>query len=80
MLEGAGDRHLSLHTGADENGTYPCSSRTELFDDISVEVQTDPESMEESDRVCRGRMNSAWCMAGAGFCGDTVSDVRQQDK
>ena len=36
--------------------------------------------MEESDRVCRGRINSAWCMAGAGFCGDTVSDVKQQDK
>ena len=23
VLESTGDRHLSLHTGTDENGTYP---------------------------------------------------------
>lgn len=43
MLESTGDRHLSLHTGTDENGTYPCGAGR-LFDDISVEVQTDPDT------------------------------------
>ena len=43
MLESTGDRHLSLHTGIDENG-YIHVEQDGLFDDISVEVQTDPDT------------------------------------